>query len=128
MDTGCSLEDRSEVMDDWDRCREREREVERERERERERVWGISVCAARDDVYIYIYVLPLDQVINYFVIYINFMRLCVYFVKVYMCVSMYVRVFGYMYMYIYLYVCAQAQVTIVEVDPKTPFSIATSPR
>ena len=34
MDSGCSLEDMLEAMENWDKLREREREWEREKERE----------------------------------------------------------------------------------------------
>ena len=56
-DTGCSLEDLSEAIEDRDKWREREREKERERERERERESKriSEIRASGRDMMIYVY-------------------------------------------------------------------------
>ena len=47
---------------------------------------------------------------------------------IYKFICLYVYIYIYIYIYIYAYICKVKLATIVEGDPKAPFSIATTPR
>ena len=52
--------------------------------------------------------------------------MCVY-LYIYLCIYIYMYIDVYIYMYIYIYIYKKLA-TIVEGNPKAPFSIATTPR